>query len=491
MAGDAAPLVNVLTASPLAPRDSLPTRSLRARAFVVTLFAAALVATLLVSVLPFVRFAYRSPSLHLVLEMLTAFGGSLAAYLVYGRFRRSADLRDLGIVGGLILLCAPSVAFGAVPAIATRSPNDFAIWAALSTRVAGAGVLAAAAIAHVRTVRAPRRAAVAVFALIVLVATLAAVEGIVLSGVSPGIDSGLSPEASGRPRIIGHPALLTAQLMGMALLLVAALGFLRRAERANDELMTWLAGGAVLGAVSRLNYFLFPSIYTDWVYTGDVVRAGFWLLVLFGASREIAGYWRSVADAAVLSERSRIARDLHDGLAQELAFITARARLLAHGTAQSSVAASVAAAAERALDESRGAIWALTLPLDEPLDRTIAQAAEDVAVRAEVEVDLDLGWRGRAPHEVQQTLVRIVREAITNATRHGAARAVAVRLRGGDALHLEIEDDGCGFDPRDVDGRGFGLRSMKERANAVGGTIVVSAARGRGTIVRVAIPWPS
>jgi hypothetical protein len=70
-------------------------------------------------------------------------------------------------------------------------------------------------------------------------------------------------EGSRRPRLEGHVALLTAQLAGAGLYLFAALGFGRKARAAGDELMQWLAVAALFGAFSRVNYFLYPSLYTE------------------------------------------------------------------------------------------------------------------------------------------------------------------------------------------------------------------------------------
>jgi signal transduction histidine kinase len=93
---------------------------------------------------------------------------------------------------------------------------------------------------------------------------------------------------------------------------------------------------------------------------------------------------------------------------------------------------------------------------------------------------------------VASHIVQLTSEALSNVGRHARAVTCRISLRGenGSAV-LEIEDDGSGFEPLGVVGRGFGLRSMNERATAIGGRFAVTAARGRGTIVRVEVPWPS
>ena len=85
-------------------------------------------------------------------------------------------------------------------------------------------------------------------------------------------------------------------------------------------------------------------------------------------------------------------------------------------------------------------------------------------------------------------LTRIVREATTNAVRHGGAREVHVRLeQAGDGARLLISDDGAGFDPT-VRPTGFGLRSMADRAALLGGEIRIHAAPGAGTVIEVVLP---
>jgi signal transduction histidine kinase len=84
-------------------------------------------------------------------------------------------------------------------------------------------------------------------------------------------------------------------------------------------------------------------------------------------------------------------------------------------------------------------------------------------------------------------LLRIVREAVTNAARHGEAGQITVRLSNGRGLHLEVKDDGKGFDPVDRRG-GFGLESMRERAIALGGEFRLDSSPGHGTEIQVVLP---
>ena len=151
-------------------------------------------------------------------------------------------------------------------------------------------------------------------------------------------------------------------------------------------------------------------------------------------------------------------------------------------------------AADRALDDSRAAIAALTRPLDEPLDEALARNATEVAERLGGRADLELQPGVEVPPATRESLVRIVRESVTNAMRHGRAGRVAVALVRDDRLRLSIEDDGHGFDdgaqrPARPDA-GFGLISMAERAEALGGALAVRSAPGSGTTIEVTLPCP-
>jgi len=106
-----------------------------------------------------------------------------------------------------------------------------------------------------------------------------------------------------------------------------------------------------------------------------------------------------------------------------------------------------------------------------------------LAVRLDLKDDIEI------PGDVTENLLRILREAMTNAAKHGRSRQVHVRLEGTDGVRLVVEDDGCGFDLHDASfSSGFGLLSMRERAESIGGHLSLDSAPARGTRVEVAVP---
>jgi signal transduction histidine kinase len=172
-------------------------------------------------------------------------------------------------------------------------------------------------------------------------------------------------------------------------------------------------------------------------------------------------------------------------VAQELAYIDRASRRLAAGAGEGP-AVQIAAAAARGLADSRRAIAALTRPLDEPLEDVLAQATEDIAARTGLEVSFALARGIRLDPERREALIRIACEAVANAAVHGRARGVRVELSNGRSVRMRVVDDGVGFDPQAPrPATGFGLVSMRERAEAIGAAFRLRARPGAGTAVEV------
>jgi signal transduction histidine kinase len=189
----------------------------------------------------------------------------------------------------------------------------------------------------------------------------------------------------------------------------------------------------------------------------------------------------------VFEERRRLARELHDGLAQELAFIRSEGARLS-GTTDRGVM-RMATAAERALGEARMAISSLTTPVGEPLDVTLRRAAEAVALRMGARVEVDCTGKPEVSTAARQALERIVREAASNAVRHGQARVLRVEINAYDRLRVAVVDDGRGFKTTSAaQPDSFGMTSMRERTEAIDGRFTVRSAPGEGTTIEVILP---
>lgn len=441
---------------------------------------------MLVVAVPGLGFAYRNPDLHVALLTTQSLIALLCGYLLMGRLQRSASLDDLFLCLALATLFVANLCFAALPSIFGSDTSEFSTWSGLLGRLVGGALFAVAAFAPQRRVLRLGRTTLWVAAsAAAALAAIAVMVGLLQSQLPRGVTSGVTPESSDGPWLQGHPAVLAMQLVGAALFVAASIGFTMRAERTGDRLIRWLAIGAVFAATARVNYFLYPSIFTDYVYTGDFFRLLFFLAVLVAAATEIQLYWRSVAYAAAVEERGRIARDLHDGLAQELASVR---RNLFWLDDRDGVVQRARESADRALAESRRAIAALAEPEAPPLELSLQALARELGDRESTQVLLSLeGNFGRLHPSARDALVKIASEAITNAARHGGARVVRVEASGGRHPRLRIRDSGSGFvvGAGPAGRSGYGLRSMSERAAAVGGRLRVTSALGEGTLVEV------
>ena len=461
----------------------------RPRTLTAWIAAAVSAATVAVALLGRARFAYDSVDAHVMIATAVALIGILAAGLVMARFLRSHQLQDLALVLALIVLTGSNLFMSAVPSAFGAIHSNFVAWAPFCGRLVGAFLFALSVAVPDREVPRARRAAwLTTIGGVALTGAIMGAVALLSPGWSSAMRDAIPPSASDSPHLTDDTLQLVLLAVTFALYVLAAVGFVRRAEASRDELIGWFALAAPFGAASAVNYFLFPSLYPGWVYTADVFRVGFYLMLAVGAAREIAAWQKQLVEAAAVGERRRIARDLHDGLAQELAFIVGQTRSLVEKSGEEGPFAHIAAAAERALDESRTAIAALSRKHDDPLDVVLAQAAEDVAARTGAHIRFDLEPGIQVEPDVREDLARIVREAVSNAARHGGASTVTVALRNRNGIRLSVTDDGKGFDPGAPRRRGFGLTSMRERAEMRGATVVVESKPGEGTKVEVVLP---
>jgi len=440
--------------------------------------AGATVAVALVSKLEFV---YRDPDLHVALETTAALAASGAAFLLLGRFGRSGFLDEILLAAGLSVLALTNLAFAALPAALNLALSRGSYWGMLASGAFAAGLIAASALLpRFRLGRGPRWPLVVYTGAIGLTAAAFALLVVYQNHLPPSV-----PRVGFGSALAGHPTLFALELAQAQLYLLAAYGFARRHRLSGDEFSGWLALACVLAAAAHVDYFFYPSPVATSVVLGDLFRLGFYLVLLVGAGREIASYWSSAVAAAALEERRRLARDVHDGLAQELAFISRNVRLLRQRPGEPELVDRILQGVARAQAESRRVIGALSWNLDEPLEQALARAAREAARRHGASVDLELESGVVLSPREREAVVRIASEAVANAARHSAAERLRVYLERREAgLRLAVVDDGIGFDPQPT-AKGFGLTTMRERAEALGGKLRVRSRRGAGTRVEL------
>jgi signal transduction histidine kinase len=458
----------------------------RRAVFAVGLTAAVGVALTLVITAAGFAPAYQNRALHAAKETAAALVLLLVAALLAGRFSRTGRLLDLFALAGVLVVATKNLVFSVLTAILTETSGGLTTWRTTGAGMVGAALLAVASVAPERLVGNRRRA-------LLLTAGGSVATFVLLSAVAdvfhfPGAFTD-RPETRAELQLLSqHSALVVADAAASALFLIAGAAFARRAQREADEFQMWLGIGATIAGIGYLNYALFPSSYTDFLYTGDLFRIAAVVAWAIGTVRQISAYQAGYASAARLEERRRVARDLHDGVAQELAFISTQMSWFTAHPEDEETSQQITAAVQRALDESRGAISTLNRPLHEPLHRELADTAAEVTRRMGARLVLDLDENVHIPPVWEHALPRMLREAIANAVRHGSAQTVRVDLRGGDGVCLRITDDGVGFDvAAPLSENSFGLLGMKERTEALGGEFKLSSQPGHGTAVEIRV----
>jgi PAS domain S-box-containing protein len=203
--------------------------------------------------------------------------------------------------------------------------------------------------------------------------------------------------------------------------------------------------------------------------------------------------------AAQEQERSRIARELHDDVAQRLALLAFEVDDLIRSTSDTVPLQQQTATLRGHVSELAADVSALSHELHSPKLELLGimtagrEFCERAARQHEVTVVFDaLGVPERLPLDISQCMYRVLQEAVHNAAKHSGVRDIQVQLRGTPGyMHLAISDHGCGFD---VDasrfGRGLGLVSMAERLKLVDGELTIDSKPQRGTTIRVRVRLP-
>jgi signal transduction histidine kinase len=439
--------------------------------------ASAAAVTLAVVAVPWLRSSFDAPSLRVALET----GGALLAVATLALLLKQCGPGQradyLWLTSGLVILALTAITVAIMIVVGGWSPDKARY--AIGGNLAGTTMLAIAAFAPPR-LRVPRRT----------IWLAAAGLGLVLFGGSaylagPGpADFGLieSPRPQFRPEL----GRLIVQIAVAAALVAAALGLARRAGQRGDAFLRWVAVAVVLGGFAKLNYALFPPVDPKAVHLGDVLRVLGWLALLAGVVEELRARAVAHASAAVTDERRRLARELHDGVAQELAFIRRRAGRLS----ELPEGVAILSAAERALEDARRAIEALAPSAAEPLHIALERHGARLALECDIEVQVNSRCATEVAPEVRAEVLRIVAEAVRNAAHHGGARHVRVDLVG-PPLSVRVMDDGSGFISGASSGlgvAGYGLIAMRERAELVGGRLSLESVPGAGTLVQVVLP---
>jgi signal transduction histidine kinase len=209
---------------------------------------------------------------------------------------------------------------------------------------------------------------------------------------------------------------------------------------------------------------------------------------------EYARLQRELHRLAVLEDRERIAKELHDGAIQALFAVGMGLQGSAMLAGDSELRRRIENAVEeldRVIRDLRNYIFGLRpgILADRQLDQALGRLVEELQQRSGIVVVAEIDPNAAAELAGQAAdLVQLAREALSNVSRHAGAATCRVSLyRAAEGVVLEVDDDGRGFDPAHPAG-GQGLRNLRERAAALGGQTEITSAPGEGTMVRVTIP---
>ena len=425
---------------------------------------------------PILRNTYELPEGRLVLDTAVVLAATIVAILAGVRFSVEGRLLDLLLAAGFLVAGVGTLAFSVAPVLGGDNQGAPEAWAAIGSRVLAATLIALAPLVPAPRVVARRRVLLAGIA--VLLAALVAI-WLPLHGFGARL-SLLDGEGGSRTFEV------TVATSFLALLaLVAVIGFAIRYRAHGEDLDSWLALGATLTLFAELHYVLTAHVSSDYISQGDFLR-----LLSYGVL--LVGVWRAISFAefgrAVAEERARVAREIHDGLAQYLFAVSTHASMLEAGAPLEQTLPKLKEAAAAAQQEARFAVLALssasgTAPFDAALRRYVEFLTADGVLEVDVEIDPAILL---APDE-QIEVFRIVQEGLANVRKHaGAQRAqVWIGQRLGRRV-VSVTDDGVGFDGGDA-AAGQGLKNMRLRAKTIDGGFALRSRPGRGTALEVVL----
>jgi signal transduction histidine kinase len=297
------------------------------------------------------------------------------------------------------------------------------------------------------------------------------------------------------------------QLVVAGLFLVAAYNYARLHTVDRRPYSASLEIGLIIAAFSQVHSAIVPSPYNGLVASADVLRFAFYAVLLAGvanaarqdlialrqANANLVRLQAAEGERAATQERSRLARDIHDGLLQELwlarlthARLTQMRRMPREA---SNVISAVDGMLEDAIAEARHAVASLQPSEDTSLGAALQRMTDDYSDHSGLQIALTIdNDPGHLRGGIQGEVLRICREALNNVRKHADASVVRVRLRSdGGSLRLMISDNGRGFEVAKAQA-GFGLLGMRQRAESIGGTLFIESQPLDGTQVILDVP---
>jgi signal transduction histidine kinase len=415
--------------------------------------------------------AYELHDARIAFDTVTAVVAAFVCVLTSIRFLVEGRTLDLLLAAGFWSIAIGTVAFALIPVFGGGSIAPSAAWQLVGARLLGAGLIAIAPYVDGR-MTGRRRSLVSVAAGVAVLLAMAAAAMNMPGGRGP-VD------------LVQGSYVRVAALLLTGLWLVALVGFALRYRRHGRDFDSWMCLAATLAVFADLHLVLTPVVSSELVLQGDFLR-----IVAYGVL--LVGVWRAISEAefgrAVADERARVAREIHDGLAQYLFAISTQVRMLEDGAALEEVLPRLKRAATSAQQEARFAVLALSSAGGSArFDSALRRYIEVLTADGELEVELEVDSQVRLAPDEQIEVFRIVQEGLGNARRHAHARHVdvAISQRAGRRV-VTVSDDGVGFDETAVLA-GQGVENMRLRAAAIDGELTMRSDPGRGTAIEVVL----
>jgi signal transduction histidine kinase len=430
----------------------------------------------------FQALAFQAPMLRAIIETAITLCTLAAACLFGLSFGHSRRLRNLLLAGALLQFAVIDFVSYVIPAaIDLRSPGTLTAASMFGTMFMAGAMLVSAWAGHHRRVGEGRKPVLLTLAASLSAAGIAELCGLLLRSL---LISRTGVTGHGFDEATAHPIGLVLALLTAAIVILAAVRTVGSNPASRDDVTLLLGAAMITFAGVRLNYVVLPTTGVGWVTAREGLRILAYALFFAAALRQEAAIRRAIGNAAAAAERRRIARDLHDGLAQDLAFIAAHGDRIARDSGEDH---PLAIAARRALAVSRGAIADLSAVDAPSAAAALRQIADELEVRFAVRISIE-GDDVELPAHAREQMVRIVREAIVNAAKAEAHNIRILFRRRGDSSVLRIVDDGVGIGTELKARPGFGVRAMRERAASLGGSLTARPVHGGGTELEVVVP---
>jgi signal transduction histidine kinase len=470
------------------------------------------VVTIVLWLAPLISGRITAPLVDIVINVAATLVGGAVSILAWVRWRETGGVGALyesaafvvltatnGVTLGLVLIGRGDL-FGLDP----TEPGAASVYFWTLARLLAAALLVAGAVRGLRGTRPPDRP---------LAIAVGPAIGLLVIAVALASRASAQPVPAEAGLTLENTVVVALQVVIFGFYLAAAVLFRRLYLRERLVSHAFLAVGLVVAAFSQLHFAMNPIVTTGIVTSGDVLRLVFNAILFLGIQAELQGDLAALRGANVelrrlrdvdaanagIAERSRLAREIHDGLAQDLWYAKLKQGRLVQAPELKdetrTTGREVLSALDAALADARQAVMALRVDptasgssLAEVLRTFVDDFADRFGIRAEFVVN---GAVPALSARTEAEVLRIVQEALNNVRRHADATFVRVHLDCSDtAIRATVGDNGKGFDAASRPPDRYGLRGMAERAELIGAELAIDSQPADGTKVVLNIPLP-